>query len=66
MTIESRTLFSIQAAILNGIRKEDSHLVTDAESSRAWDKLAAEIAQLRRDHPDKVIAVPNDIDSLLP
>lgn len=44
MTIESRKLFSMAAQIGRGMRKSDSHLVTDAESSETWDKIAAEHA----------------------
>lgn len=41
MTMESRKLFSMAAQVARGMRKSDSHLVTDAESSKTWDEIAA-------------------------
>lgn len=60
MTVGSTKTLSMAAQIGCGVRKEDSHLVTDAETSALWDKLAAEHAQLKRDHPGQEIYVPND------
>ena len=62
MTIGTRKLASMQAQIGNGIRKQDSHLVTDTESSAAWDRLAAQLANIKRSNPSAVIDVVNDPD----
>lgn len=47
MTIDSRKLFSMTAQIGRGVQKSESHLVTDEESSRAWDKIAGEVEQIK-------------------
>lgn len=60
MTIGSTKLLSMAAAIGNGITKADSHLVTDAESSALWDKLAADLEATKAKHPGATIDLPND------
>lgn len=64
MTIGSTKLLSMYAAIVRGVRKADSHLVTDEESSSKWDELEASNAELKAKHPGAEFAVPNDPDIL--
>ncbi len=62
MTIGSRKLLSMDAQIARGVRKSDSHLVTDAETSRKWDELVAGHDAMKVQHPDVGFAIPNDPD----
>jgi hypothetical protein len=57
----SKKLLSMAAAIANGTRKENSHLVTDAADSAMWDKLAADLARTKALHgPKAEIEIPFD------
>lgn len=60
MTIGSTQMLSMAAAIGIGIKKTDSHLVTDAESSALWDKLAADLEATKAKHPGATIELPSD------
>lgn len=60
MTIGSTKLLSMNAAIVRGVKKADSHLVTDDESSAMWDKLETSIAATKKAHPGAIIDIPND------
>ncbi len=62
MSIGSKTLLSMDAAVVRGVRKSDSHLVTDAETSRKWDELVAEHEALKAEHPGVGFAIPNAPD----
>lgn len=62
MTIGSKQHSSMLAAIARGVKKADSHLVTDAETSKAWDELAAEHKDLMAKHPGAHLEIPNDPD----
>lgn len=58
MTLGSRKLFSMVAQIGRGVRKSDSHLVTDDESSRTWDKIAGEVEQIKQS--GQGVEIPHD------
>ena len=60
MTIGSTKMLSMTAAIVRGVKKTDSHLVTDAESSALWDKLDADVKATKVKHPGAAIDIPND------
>lgn len=60
MTIGSTKILSMNAAIVRGVKKSESHLVTDDESSAMWDKLATSIAATKQANPGAVIDIPND------
>lgn len=60
MTVESKKMLSMVAAIGNGIKKKNSHLVSDAEESKLWDRLEIDIAETKKRHPGAVIDVPSD------
>lgn len=53
---------SMLAAIARGVKKSETHLVTDAESSQAWDQLAAEHRALMAKNPRGHLEIPNDPD----
>lgn len=59
--MDSDKLASMTASIANGVPKENSRFVVDEESSKKWDTLAAEIAQIRKDHPGADIGIPHEI-----
>lgn len=58
----SKKMLSMVAQITRGVKKSDSHLVTDAKSSREWDELAADHADLMAKHPGARVEIPNDPD----
>lgn len=64
MSIGSKKLLSMDAQIVRGVQKAESHLVTDDESSAKWDELAAEHESLKSKHPGIGFAIPNDPDLL--
>jgi len=41
--IDTNVMAGMQAHILHGMSKEDSHYVTDEETSQFWDALSEEI-----------------------
>ena len=45
--METSELASMTAQIVCGVAKADSRFVTDEESSRMWDDIAADVAQHR-------------------
>jgi hypothetical protein len=53
---------SMLAQIARGVKKSDSHLVTDAESSRDWDAVAADHKKLMDKNPRGHLEIPNDPD----
>lgn len=59
--MDSDELASMYAQILNGVAKKDSHYVTDDESSRLWDKISAEVADLKKKNPKAEFAIPHEI-----
>lgn len=62
MTIGSKTILSMVAQITRGTQKADSHLVTDEETSREWDRLAASHKKLMKEFPAGHVEIPNDPD----
>lgn len=60
--IGTKKLSSMLAQIARGVKKADSHLVTDAETSRRWDELAAEHKELMAKNPRGRLEIPNDPD----
>jgi hypothetical protein len=58
----SKKILSMVAQIARGVRKSDSHLVTNAETSREWDQLATSHDNLMTEHPGAEIEIPNDPD----
>lgn len=62
MTVGSKKLSSMLAQIARGVNKADSHLVTDAETSREWDALAADHKKLMDKNPKGRLEIPNDPD----
>jgi hypothetical protein len=52
---------SIYAQVVNGVPKEQSQHVTDAESSTMWDTIAAEVEEMRAENPDIVFSIPNEM-----
>jgi len=60
MSIGSKKLLSMDAQIALGVRKSDSHLVTDTETSRKWDELAASHEAMKARYPGIGFAIPND------
>lgn len=58
----SKKILSMVAQITRGVKKADSHLVTDAETSREWDELAASHETLMAKHPGARVEIPNDPD----
>lgn len=60
--IGTKKLSSMLAQIARGVKKTDSHLVTDDETSRAWDELAADHKKLMTRHPRGRLEIPNDPD----
>lgn len=62
MTIGTKKLSSMLAQIARGVKKSDSHLVTDPESSTAWDSLAEDHKKLMDKHPKGHLKIPNDPD----
>lgn len=58
----ARELASMAAAIARGTPKSETHLVTDDESSAAWDRLEAEHRQLLRQNPNARVEIPSDPD----
>ncbi len=62
MSSGSKKLLSMDAQIARGVRKSDSHLVTDTETSRKWDELASEHEALKAAYPGIGFAIPNDPD----
>ena len=52
---------SMYAQIVNGVPKEQSHLVTDAESEQMWDTISGEVEQMKADNPDIVFSIPNEM-----
>lgn len=62
MTVGSKKLLSMLAQIGRGVRKTDSHLVTDEETSRAWDDLAKSRDKTLTRHPGVGIDIPHDPD----
>lgn len=62
MTVGIKKLSSMLAQIARGVKKADSHLVTDAESSREWDSLAADHKELMTKNPRGHLEIPNDPD----
>lgn len=60
MTIGSTKVLSMTAAITRGVKKGDSHLVTDDESSAMWDKLVTSVAATKTANPGAAIDIPND------
>lgn len=62
MTVETSKVSSIAAAIGRGVKKQDSHLVTDDETSQLWDKIEADHKKILRENPHARIEIPNDPD----
>lgn len=60
MTIGSTKVLSMTAAIVRGVKKGDSHLVTNDESSAMWDKLAKDVLRTKVANPGAAIDIPND------
>lgn len=58
----SKKILSMVAQIARGVKKSDSHLVTDAETSREWDQLATSHKDLMAKHPGAEVEIPNDPD----
>lgn len=58
MAVDSRKLFSMTAQIGRGVRKSESHLVTDAESSKAWDEVAGDVARIKAS--GQGVEIPHD------
>lgn len=59
--MDSDALASMYGQIVRGVAKEDSHYVTDEESGRLWDQIAAEVEQMRADNPEVQFEVPNEV-----
>lgn len=57
--MDSDELASMTASIVMGVSKEDSDLVTDAESARTWDRVKVSIDETRRRFPGAVIDIPS-------
>lgn len=60
--IGTKKLSSMLAQIARGVSKADSHLVTDDESSRAWDEVAADHKRTMARYPKGRLEIPNDPD----
>ena len=59
--MDSDVMASIYAQVVSGTKKEDSHLVTDEDSSRAWDVLTKQVEQMRANNPDVHFEIPSEI-----
>jgi hypothetical protein len=59
--VDSEKLASMYAEIVNGKSKDQSRFVTDDESSQLWDRVAAQVEQIRRDRPGAVFSIPNEV-----
>ena len=58
--MESAAHFSMLAQITAGdVKKSDCRFVTDAESSQLWDRLAEQVAALKKQ--GMIIDAPNEI-----
>lgn len=61
MSLTTRRVASMYAQIVNGLDKEKSQHVTDEESSKMWDTIASEVAEMREANPDVVFSIPNEM-----
>lgn len=59
--MDSETMARMYAQVVNGQAKEDSRFVTDDESGDSWDKMAAEVAAIRKANPKAQFAIPNEV-----
>lgn len=59
--MDSDVMTSIYGQIVSGTKKEDSHLVTDDETSRAWDAIAKEVEAMRKKNPNVHFEIPGEI-----
>jgi hypothetical protein len=59
--MDSDLMSSMYAQIVSGTAKEDSHLVTDAETSQAWDIVAKQVGNMREKNPNVHFEIPHEI-----
>lgn len=59
--METGTLSSMYAQIVNGVAKEDSRFVTDERSSALWDQIAGEVAEAITKNPNVVFSIPTEM-----
>lgn len=60
--MDSGELSSMYAEIVNGVAKADSRFAgKSAEAGRTWDRIAAEVAAIRKAHPRAQFEIPNEL-----
>jgi hypothetical protein len=59
--LTTKHVASMYAQIVNGLDKENSQHVTDEESSAMWDKIAAEVTEMRAENPNIQFSIPNEM-----
>lgn len=59
--MDSDELASMYAEVVRGVAKEKSRYVTDGESGGLWDKVAADVEEMRAANPKVILEVPTQI-----